>query len=182
MALEPAPRSPWRTVSSREAYRNPWTVLLEDRLEGPDGRPGLYGYFAGRDAVLVLPLYPDRTTILVRQWRHAYGCSSWELVCGAVEPGESVADAAARELAEEAGVSAGRWRAQGSYHASDARVAGMTHCFIAEDLAPARRDADASECDLERVRLPLTEAVAAALDGRITHVASMYLLLRAELG
>ncbi|MBA3684433.1 MAG: NUDIX hydrolase [Planctomycetes bacterium] len=178
MALDPAPCSPWRTLSSREVYRNPWSVLLEDRLAGPDGRPGMYGYFAERDAVLVLPLFADGTTILVRQWRHAYGCSSWELPCGAVEPGESAQDAAERELAEEAGVRADRWRALGSFHPSDARVAGRTSCYVAEGLESAESPGDASEFDLVRARLPLAEAIAAVDQGRITHVASMYLLLR----
>jgi 8-oxo-dGTP pyrophosphatase MutT (NUDIX family) len=178
MALEPAPSCPWRTVSSREAYRNPWSVVTEDVLAGPDGRPGLYGYFAGRDAVLVLPLFPDRSTILVRQWRHAYGCSSWELVCGSLEDGEDVAGAAVRELAEEARVEARRWTPLGAFHASDSRVAGRTHGFIAEELAAVDGGLDDSECDLVRQRVPMTEAVAAVLDGRITHVASAYLLLR----
>lgn len=179
MALEPAAANPWRTVASREAYRNPWSVLLEDRLEGPDGRPGLYGYFAARDAILVLPLHPDRTTILVRQWRYAYGCSSWELVCGALEEGEDVAGAAARELAEEAGVRAARWTAHGAFHPSDSRIGGRTHAFIAEDLTEVESGRDASEHDLVRERVPLAEAVQAVMDGRITHVASTYLLLRA---
>ena len=179
MALDPAPVNPWRTIASREAYRNPWSVVLEDRLEGPDGRPGLYGYFAPRDAILVLPLYPDRTTILVRQWRYAYGCSSWELVCGSLEEGEDVAAAAARELAEEAGVQARRWTAQGAFHPSDSRVGGRTHGFIAEELTPVEAGRDASELDMVRERVPLAEAVRAVMDGRITHVASSYLLLRA---
>lgn len=179
MALEPAADNPWRTVASREAYRNPWSVLLEDTLEGPDGRPGLYGYFAPRDAVLVLPLHPDRSTILVRQWRYAYGCSSWELVCGSLEAGEDVAAAAARELAEEAGVRARRWTPHGAFHPSDSRIGGRTHAFIAEELSPVEARLDASELDLVRERVPLAEAVRAVTDGRITHVASAYLLLRA---
>ena len=179
MALEPAAANPWRTTASREVYRNPWSVVLEDRLQGGDGRVGLYGYFAPRDAVLVLPLFSDHTTILVRQWRYAYGCSSWELVCGALEVGEDIAAAAARELAEEGGVQAERWTAQGSFHPSDARVAGRTHAFVAEDLSPVSSTLDASEYDLVRERVPLSEAVMAVLDGRISHVASAYLLLRA---
>ena len=178
MALEPAAANPWRTVASREAYRNPWSVLLEDRLEGRDGRPGLYGYFAPRDAVLVLPLFPDHTIILVRQWRYAYGCSSWELVCGALEVGEDHAGAAARELAEEAGLCAARWTAQGAFHPSDARIGGRTHTYLAEDLATVAAGLDSSEYDLVRERVPLRDAVQAVLDGRITHVASGYLLLR----
>lgn len=178
MALPPG-ENPWRTVSTEVVYRNPWTTVREERMLGPGDQPGLYGFFDGPDSVLVLPLYPDGSTVLVRQWRYVFQCSSWELVIGALEPGEDPQAGAARELAEEAGLSAQRWTACGHYHQSDARVRGRTHCFIAEGLAPAVAQADASEVDLVCERVPLAEAVAAVRDGRITHVGSAYLLLRA---
>jgi hypothetical protein len=58
-------------------------------------------------------------------------------------------------------------------------VGGRTHGFIAEELTPVEAGRDASELDMVRERVPLAEAVRAVMDGRITHVASSYLLLRA---
>jgi ADP-ribose pyrophosphatase len=180
MALEPSPFNPWRTTSSAVIYRNAWTRMMEDRLEGPNGEPGLFGYFAVKDGALVVPLFPDRTTVLIRQWRYVYGCSSWEVPCGTVEVGEPPLRAAQRELAEEAGLRGERWRSLGQLHASDCRVGGKLHCYLAEDLSPVDLPLDAEEIDLVRERLPLAEAIQAVEDGRITHIATAYLLLRVE--
>ncbi len=180
MPLDPSPSNPWRTVSSTVLYRNPWTRLVEDTLEGPGGQPGLFGYFAVKDGVLVVPLFPDRSIVVIRQWRYVYGCSSWEVPCGSVESGETIEAAALRELAEEGGLRAERWTPMGSMHASDCRVGGLLHCLLAEDLSPLDLPLDDTEIDLVRERVPLAEAVAAVHDGTITHIASAYLLLRVE--
>jgi len=170
--------NPWRTLSSQVVYSNPWTSVREERMAGPDGQQGLYGFFDGPESVMVLPLFPDGSTVLVRQWRYVFGVSSWELVVGGLEAGEDPQHGGARELAEEAGLAAARWTALGHYQQSDARVRGRTHCFVAQELTPVDVARDASEVDMVRERLPLAEAVAAVRDGRITHVGSSYLLLR----
>ena len=61
-----------------------------------------------RGSVVLLPVFPDGSILLVRQYRHAIGTSLWELVAGRVEPGESRPAAARRELIEETGYTAGR--------------------------------------------------------------------------
>ncbi len=180
MQLNPSPSNPWRTVSSTVIYRNPWTRLVEDTLEGPDGQAGLFGYFAVKDGVLVVPLFPDRSIVVIRQWRYVYGCSSWEVPCGSVESGETIETAAQRELTEEGGLRAERWTPLGSMHASDCRVGGLLHCLLAEDLSPLDLPLDDTEIDLVRERVPLDEALAAVHDGTITHIATAYVLLRVE--
>ena len=127
----------------------------------------------------MLPLFPDGSTMLVRQWRYVFGVSSWELVVGGLETGEDPRVGGARELAEEAGLAAAQWTPMGHYQQSDARIRGRTHCFVAQELTPVEVERDDSEVDMVRERLPLAEAVAAVRDGRITHVGSCYLLLRA---
>jgi len=176
--LDPAPR-PLRLRSRQRIYQNPWTVLLEDRLIGHDGRDQLYGYFARKDFVIICPLHVDRRITLVRQWRHAYDRSSWELPCGACDEDTPPA-AARRELAEETGLCAARWRPLGAWHHSDARVAGQGHVFLAEGLQtmPQPPVADHSEADLVSATVPLDEALSACDDGRISNVMSVAVLYR----
>ena len=36
-------RNPWRRLSSRPIYGNPWIKVREDQVIRPDGNPGIYG-------------------------------------------------------------------------------------------------------------------------------------------
>ena len=57
-------------------------------------------------AVMVLPVIkPDNEIVLIRQFRPPTGRYMWETPAGLIDPGEDVATAALRELAEETGFS-----------------------------------------------------------------------------
>ena len=57
-------------------------------------------------AVMVLPIIkPDNEIVLIRQFRPPTGRYMWETPAGLIDPGEDVAAAALRELAEETGFS-----------------------------------------------------------------------------
>ena len=61
-------------------------------------------------SVVVLPVFADGRVLLIRQYRHAAGEFLWELVAGRNEPGETPLATAQRELSEETGYSAKRFR------------------------------------------------------------------------
>lgn len=84
-----------------------------------------------------------------RQYRAAIGASLWELPAGGVEPGESALAAARRELTEETGYTARRWRRLGSFYSSPGFVDEELHVFLAAELLPGppRREPD------EQIRL-----------------------------
>ena len=101
-------RTPWRTVSTRQVYANPWIRVREDVAELPDGRTTLYGVVECKPCVGVLPFLDARTVVLVGQYRYVARAFSWEMPTGAMQPGESEEAAVQRELAEEAGYEAER--------------------------------------------------------------------------
>jgi ADP-ribose pyrophosphatase len=61
-------------------------------------------------SVVVLPIFDDGRVLLIRQYRHSVGEFLWELVAGRKEPGETPLAAVKRELAEETGYTAKRYR------------------------------------------------------------------------
>ena len=53
------PPKPWKTLSSREVYKNPWTRVREVIAEMPNGKQTIYGVIECNDAVGVLPFIDD---------------------------------------------------------------------------------------------------------------------------
>jgi 8-oxo-dGTP pyrophosphatase MutT (NUDIX family) len=97
-----APPAPFALVGTREVYRTRWMRLREDTIRYTDGSDAPYGVVERSDFVLVVPRHEDKL-LLVCQYRHPIGRWTWELPQGACATGESVIDAARRELSEETG-------------------------------------------------------------------------------
>jgi 8-oxo-dGTP pyrophosphatase MutT (NUDIX family) len=138
-------RAAWRTLSSREAYANPWIRVREDVAETPDGRTTLYGVVECKPCVGVLPLLDERTVVLVGQYRYVARDFYWEIPTGGMLPDESEEAAVQRELAEEAGFEAGRLTKLCTFHSSKSVLDETAHIYLAEALRPATRDGDETE-------------------------------------
>lgn len=95
---------PWRTVASTYPIDGPFLRLRSDTVELPDGRR-IDNYYVreSRGFAVVCALTADGRIVLVRQYKHGAGEVLDELPAGAIDPGESPADCAVRELAEETG-------------------------------------------------------------------------------
>ncbi|HXN78957.1 MAG TPA: NUDIX hydrolase [Candidatus Dormibacteraeota bacterium] len=143
----------------------------------PDGSQAVYTVLASPDSAFVVPYFDNEDTLLVRQWRHAWNESSWEVPAGTFNEGEDPLECARRELAEETGLVAARYTSLGVVHGA-AFLTGRAHMFLAESITQAERNPETYEQDMEVLRLPFTEAIEAALSGQITHSGSVTALGR----
>ena len=84
-------------------------------------------------AVAVVAVDGDHRVVLVRQRREAARTVLLELPAGTREPGEEPLATARRELAEETGLRAGRWRELARFWTSPGFVREEMVLFLAED-------------------------------------------------
>lgn len=159
-----APGSPWRTLSSRVAYRSPWITVTEREVTRPDGAPGIYGVVDPGDNVSIAALTADDRVWMIEDFQYPIQRRVWSLPSGAVGDGEAPLAAAQRELAEEAGLTAARWDMLGAFYLSPGVLTQRSYLYRARDLTegPARREG--TEAAMIARAVPLEEAYAACRD------------------
>jgi 8-oxo-dGTP pyrophosphatase MutT (NUDIX family) len=152
--------------------------LTEDVIRFPDGAEAVYTVLTNPDSAFVVPYFTNQDTVLVRQWRHAWNESSWEVPAGTFNEDEEPLECAKRELAEETGLVAATYTSLGAVHGA-AFLTGRAHMFLAEAITEAKRSPETYEQDMEVLRLPFLDALEAAMSGQIVHSGSVTALSRA---
>ena len=99
-----------KILSSRTIYNGPVFGLRRDEVIEPSGVRTTREVITHPGSVVVLPVLPDGQILLIQQYRYAARQYLWELVAGRIDDGESPKVAAARELIEETGYRAKRFR------------------------------------------------------------------------
>jgi ADP-ribose pyrophosphatase len=106
----PRSKSTGKILRSEVIYKGPIFGVRRDEVLEPTGVRATREVITHPGSVVVMPVLPDGRIILIRQYRHAARQFLWELVAGRMDPGESIRQAAARELIEETGYRAKRLR------------------------------------------------------------------------
>jgi ADP-ribose pyrophosphatase len=106
---------------------------------------------------VVLVVTEDEKLVLVRQHRPGARGPVVELPAGKIEPGETELAAAARELAEECGLSAAGWHTLGSFWAAPAYSTERVTVLGAKVDGTAFAEPDSDE-RIEVLRVPAAEA------------------------
>lgn len=126
----------WQVRSSEYIFREPWLTVRKDHLSLGNGH-SIPDYFILEYPVWVNVIGLTRAGefVLVRQYRHALGRTSYELCAGVADPGDaSPQDSARRELREETGYGGGTWQPWMVLSANPATHSNLTYTFLATGL------------------------------------------------
>jgi len=158
---------PWKTLSTREVYKNNWIRVREDVAEMPGGRTTIYGVCEMGQCVGVLPFVSENEVVMVRQYRYVqHENHRWEMPTGGMHRGETPEEGAQRELAEEIGYRAGSLQLINTHYTSKSVCDETAHIFIGRDLTAVKSVPDETEF-LEIEVMPFDDVLQMVLGGEI---------------
>lgn len=153
-------------------YSGPVFDVRQDCVIEPGGLRTMRDVVTHHGSVVLLPVFPGGRLLLVRQYRHAVGGYLWELVAGRIEPGESPLAAARRELLEETGYTARRFRKLLDIFPTPGFVSERMRVYAAEGLTPGKARPEADERIASRT-FPLREVEFMMRGGRLRDAKSI---------
>lgn len=155
-------------LETRVLCRTPIFELVRERVRLPSGLEQELVVVDHPGAVCVAALEADGRLLLVRQYRHATGRWMLEIPAGRLEPGEDSLSAARRELEEETGHRAARWRHLRSFFPAPGFCSERLDLFLATELEPVPGGGRAPDADeeIEVVRRHPGELVAESDDAK----------------
>src|ERR1700724_2575301 len=124
-----------RIIRSKMIYSGPVFGIRRDELIEPGGVRTTREMITHSGSVVVLPVLPNGRVLLIREYRHAARQILWELVAGRIDEGESPRKAAARELIEETGYRAKRFRVFLDFYPSPGFLEEKMFILLAEELS-----------------------------------------------
>jgi ADP-ribose pyrophosphatase len=147
-----------------------------DMFAVPDGTTGRREVVLHPGAVAILALPDAGHVCLLRNRRRSVGQTLLEIPAGTLEPPEAPEAAAVRELKEETGFRAGRWRRLAEFYPSPGILNERMVLFVAEELTPGAMQLQADE-ELAPLIVAWDDALAWAEDGTIRDAKTLVALL-----
>ena len=158
-----------RVLSSRVVYRGPVFWVTTDQVLEPGSVRVRRDVVRHSGSVVILAVDVRRSqpyVLLERQYRHAAQGYLWELPAGRIDKGENPLAAAKRELLEETGYTAARWKRILKFYASPGFVAETMNIYLARGLRAGTAQPEADEVIQQRL-IPLKDAARWVMRGTI---------------
>lgn len=151
--------------------------VFRDRVELPDGEESVREWIDHPGASAVVPIFDDGSTVLLRQFRYPARKEFIEVPAGKFdEEGEDPEELARRELEEETGWKADRFKHLGGFYPCIGYSNEIIHFFLATDLSPGETTLEHEEF-VEPFRVRFEEAVDMVRRGEIEDMKTMIALL-----
>jgi ADP-ribose pyrophosphatase len=172
-----------RVISSEVVYKGPVFRVTKDKIVEPNGMKGVKDVIRHNGSAVILAVdnsksKKDPWIVIERQYRHAARQFLWELPAGTLDPGEDPLVGAQRELEEETGYRAKKWKPLVKYFASPGFLGEAMNVFLAEGLVPGHARPEEDE-DIEFRLVKLSEIMkmirkGVILDGKTLSCVLLY--------
>jgi len=158
-----------RVLASKVIFRGPVFYVSSDRVKEPGGIVARRDIIRHPGSVVILAAdnsRPQLRVLLARQYRYAARRRLWELPAGRIDPGEKPLAAARRELLEETGFTARRWKRALFFYSSPGFLDETMAIYLATGLTPGQAQPEEDELIQKRL-FPLPDALRMVTNGRI---------------
>lgn len=170
-----------RILSSKVAYRGPVFQITSDVVKEPSGATVRRDIVRHSGSVVILAAentsllqrgkkrvrnQEEPRVLLIKQYRYTVNDEMWELPAGRIDEGEDELPAAKRELLEETGFTAERWKRVLYFYVSPGFLDETMAVYLAEGLRPGEAQPEEDEFIVARF-FPLTRAVGMVMKGAI---------------
>jgi ADP-ribose pyrophosphatase len=136
-----------KIVSSKEVYACGLFRVTEDEAVDKAGWRMRRNVVRHRGSAVMMPVDAKDRVMLVRQYRLPAGQNLWELPAGKIDEGENALQAAKRELVEETGLRAKKWKKLVLFYPSPGYVEETMTIYLATELTQG----EAKPMDDERI-------------------------------
>ncbi len=123
----------WKKISSKIVHKNPWYYIRQDKVIRPDGQKGTYSVMVAVPAVWIIAMNSRKEICVVNLYRYTTRMQSIEIPAGGSD-GQKPLIAAKRELMEETGIVAKKWKLVGKFQIGNGLMDHLGYAFLATNL------------------------------------------------
>ena len=158
----------WETIRSKTAFKCKYMKILEEDFAMPSGKMHKYYILKRNNYVIVIAKEGDYF-YLIEQYRYTTKSKLLQVVAGAIENGETPLQAAKKELKEEAGITAKKFKKLGWFYSNYGCSDQKAYVFLAEDLKLGEQMPDnmEKECGIQMKKLKISEVKKLIRSGKI---------------
>ncbi|WP_428769407.1 NUDIX hydrolase [Treponema sp. HNW] len=160
----------WKTGKKELLCKTPVFTVNRQYAVSPEGLTKNFITMDAADWVICIPVLNAQQTepiagikqkcfVMVEQWRHGAKTLSIEFPGGVIDKGESPECAAARELSEETGFTAGKLISLGAINPNPALFSNTVHFFAAENLVDTKKQNPDEDEFIKRLVIPAAEVI-----------------------
>jgi ADP-ribose pyrophosphatase len=129
----------WKKISSNVIFKHPRVTLIEDVVELPDGAKTTYLKLEAKNDSSTIICEKNGEVLLQKEYSYPPNEELFQFPGGKIEPNESNAEGAMRELIEEAGLKPGNFREIGWYYVDNRRTSAKMHVFLATECVEVEK-------------------------------------------